>query len=101
MPDGILARIQGRFHDLIREVARDLVITQRLRLPELEPMLEFGHRDFWFAVPGMYGGFRYWLLCDGPDARLAVQSWCRLADGSGLQHDITAEKTTLVDKEFI
>lgn len=97
-----LVRIQSRFHDLIREVAvRYPVPTENLRLPELEPVLEFDRRHFWFSVPGMYGGFHYWLVCDGPGARLAVQSWSRVAEGSGLQHDITEHQTTLIDREFV
>lgn len=98
----ILERMQSRFHDLIREVAgRYPVPIDTLRLPELEPLLEFERRHFWFSVPGMYGGFHYWLVGDGPGARLAVQSWSRIADGSGLQHDITEHQTTLIDKEFV
>jgi len=101
VPDGILERIQCRFHNLIREVAGDLVTRQSLRLPELEPMLEYDRKHFWFAIPGMHGGFHYWLVCGGAQPRLIAQSWCRVCAGSGLQHDITAERTILVDKEFV
>lgn len=99
--DRILARIQTQFHELIRGTIKDLPTSDLLRLPELEPTLEYDRKHFWFPVPGMCGGFHYWLVCDGPEARLAVQSWCRGADGSGRQYDITAQKTTLVDKEFV
>jgi hypothetical protein len=101
VPEQTLARMQGRFHDLIREVAKDLIFSQSIRLPELEPMLEFERMNFWFPVPGMYGGFYYWLVFDGPEARLTVQSWCRVTEGSGRQHDITEQSTTLVDKGFV
>jgi len=101
VPDGILERIQCRLHNLIREVAGDLVACRSLRLPELEPLLEYDRKHFWFAIPGMCGGFHYWLVSSGSQARLIAQSWSRVCAGSGLHHDITAERTILIDKEFV
>jgi len=99
VPDATLAAIQGRFHELIREPAREN--ADKLWLPELEPLLEYEEGSFWFAVPGMYGGFRYWLVDDGPDAHLAAQSWCRVVGGSGRHHDISEHQTRLIDHSFV
>jgi hypothetical protein len=64
-------------------------------------MLEFHSRKFWFAVPGMFGGFAYWLAYPGPKAKLICESWSRMEDGSGLRHEITASESTLVDEGFV
>lgn len=63
---------------------------EKLRLPELEPMLEVRRSMFWFPVPGMDGGFSYWLDGEGDSARLISESWCRVAGGSGQRHELTA-----------
>src|SRR5262252_6456505 len=56
-----LDAIQHNFHALIRERADHLVHEHALRLPELEPLLELQKPKMWFPIPGMYGGFSYWL----------------------------------------
>jgi hypothetical protein len=92
---------QQRFHRLIRERAGKLVDRQGLNLPELT---EFGatmHQPAWFPVPGMYGGFKYWLEESGEDIRLVVESWCRVAEGSGQRHEITIGRTVLVEEGFV
>ncbi|SDB20299.1 hypothetical protein [Belnapia rosea] len=102
VPHGVLLRIQSHFHDVIRGRAADLVREHGLRLPELEPVLEFdGPRQFWFVVPGMHGGFGYRLDADGVGAALAVESWCRVVEGSGQRHEITSEGSRLVDEGFV
>ncbi len=101
VPSESVEMLQKRLHALIQDVSGAVLSNQRLRLPELEPMLESGDKHFWFPVPGMHGGFHYWLIGEGPTARLAVQSWSRVVAGSGLQFDITTERTTLVDQGFV
>jgi hypothetical protein len=95
-----LTSIQSRFHRVIRKRAQALVQEHSLRLPELETMLEALHRRFWFAVPGMYGGFAYWLDDFSLSPRLLVESWCRVVGGSGQRHEITPSRTRLVDVGF-
>ncbi len=80
--------------------ATRLVREHSLRLPELEPLLEFPSKKFLFAVPGMYGGFRYWFAYAGKNAKLIAMSWCRVAGGSGKLHEVTAHGYTLVDEGF-
>jgi hypothetical protein len=96
----ILRSIQTRFHKLIRKRAQALVDEHCLRLPELETMLEVIHKRFWFAIPGMYGGFAYWLDDFSLSPRLLAESWCRVVGGSGERHEITAGRTKLVDVGF-
>jgi hypothetical protein len=57
VPIGILLKVQTQFHAVIRGRAEKEVRQHGLRLPELEPMLEFDDLRVWFSVPGMYGGF--------------------------------------------
>ena len=72
VPIGVLLKIQSRFHDVILGRAAAQVESASLRLPELEPLLEFELQDVWFAIPGMYGGFSYQLQSDGVEA---VAGW--------------------------
>jgi len=95
-----LVLIQTRFHKVIRKRAQDLVEEHRLRLPELEPMLEYVHKRFFFAVPGMCGGFAFWLDDFSLSPRLLSESWCRVVGGSGQRHEITPGRTKLVDEGF-
>jgi len=102
IPITALAGVQAHFHDVIRGRAAEQVREHQLRLPELEPMTEFPLRQrFWFAVPGMYGGFVYWLEQAGDDARLVTESWCRVAGGSGQRHAVTATGQEMVAEGFV
>ncbi|MBE9229766.1 ankyrin repeat domain-containing protein [Phormidium sp. LEGE 05292] len=96
-----LHKIQIHFHEIILGRAGDLVKKFRLRLPELEPLLEIEQPRMWFPVPGMYGGFSYWLDGEGKNAKLISESWCRVVGGSGQRHEITSREGKLVDKGFV
>lgn len=97
----VLQQWQKHFHELIRERAREQVQEHALRLPELEVMLEYRPVKCWFPVPGMYGGFLFWLEADGTEAKLVSESWCRVVDGSGQRHEITVAGWRLVDEGFV
>jgi hypothetical protein len=101
VPLGILLRIQDHFHAVIRGRADELVHENNLRLPELEPLLELREPKMWFAVPGMYGGFSYWLEADGVEAKLVAESWCRVSAGSGQRHEIASTGSVLVEEGFV
>ncbi len=96
-----LQKIQANFHEIILNRAGDLVQKSRLRLPELEPLLELEQPRMWFPIPGMYGGFSYWLDGEGKNAKLISESWCRVAGGSGQRHEITSKEGKLVDEGFV
>ncbi|RUS26155.1 hypothetical protein BC938DRAFT_471164 [Jimgerdemannia flammicorona] len=81
VPEDLLRQIEANFHDVIQGRVSKLVAEHALRLPQLGPLLELGKvAAFWFAVPGMYGGFAYHL------------------EGEG--EKITAEGSQLVDEGF-
>jgi hypothetical protein len=96
VPLRVLQDIQVHFRAVIFERARELVEEHRMRLPELEVMLELDRPQMWFPVPGMYGGFSYRLDAKGANSRLISDSWCRVVDGSEQRHEITAHGTTRV-----
>ena len=101
VPLGILLKIQAHFQAVIRRRAETEVQEHSLRLPELEPLLEFEDIRVWFPVPGMYGGFAYRLVADGVEAKLVSESWSRVVEGSGERHEITSAGSRLVDKGFV
>ena len=101
VPLGVLLKVQGHFHNVIRVRVEELVKKHRLRLPELEPLLETERPRMWFAVPGMYGGFSYRLEADGLQPKLFSESWCRVAGGSGQRHEITPRGSKLVEEGFV
>jgi hypothetical protein len=101
VPQEILKEIQSRFHEVIRERAGHLVEQYSLRLPELEPLLEMENPKAWFPVPDMFGGFSYRLEGEGQSAKLISSSWCRIVEGSGQRHEITASGSRLVEEGFV
>ncbi len=101
VPDGVLVGLQNEFHTVIRGRVGRLVEEQALRLPELVVLLEVGGGPLWFSVPGMFGGFKFWLQGTGEDACLVSESWCRVAGGSGQRHLITSDGSSLVEEGFV
>jgi hypothetical protein len=97
----VLLKIQAHFHAVIRDRIDRQLPDHGLRLPELEPLLELDRPHMWFPVPGMYGGFSYWLEADGVEAKLVSKSWCRVVEGSGQRHEITPAGSRLVEEGFV
>jgi hypothetical protein len=93
--------IQEYFHAVIRGRARALVDEHQLQLPQLEALLEMEQVKVWFAVPGMYGGFSFWLEEDGSQPRLVSESWSRVVGGSGQRHVVTKQGLQLVEEGFV
>lgn len=101
VPIGVLLKIQAHFHAVIRGRIDQPLPDHRLRLPELEPLLEMDRPQVWFPVPGMYGGFNYRLESAGVTAMLVTESWSRVVGGSGQRHEITSAGSQLVEEGFV
>jgi hypothetical protein len=99
-PD-VLQTIQHHFQEVIRGRAHQLVDEHQLRLPELEVLLEMSEPKAWFAVPGMYGGFSFWLETEHDQVQLVTESWSRVVGGSGQRHIVTPDGSRLVDEGFV
>jgi hypothetical protein len=48
----------------------------------------------------MCGGFSYRLERRGDYLQLTADSWCRLVEGSGMRHVVTAKQAVMVDEGF-
>ena len=101
IPEETLRAIQRHFHEVIRGRAGELIDKNGVSLPELTPLLTSSEPKAWFPIPGMYGGFSYWLEGEGEQAKPISESWCRVVGGSGERHEITANGSRLVDRGFV
>jgi hypothetical protein len=101
MADGTRLAVQHHLHEVILGRAAELVREQALQLPELGPALPSEDEKGWFDVPGMYGGFAFWWEGEGEAGKLIVESWCRVVEGSGQRHEVTASGSTLVAEGFV
>jgi len=99
--DEALLAIQRNFHEVIRGRAAELIDRQGIELPELAELLSSDEPKAWFPIPGMYGGFSYWFEGWGEQAKLITESWCRVVEGSGERHEISAQGISLVDEGFV
>lgn len=96
-----IAEVQELFHGLIRARARGGGISAPRKLPKLIDATGTAADPVWFPVPGMYGGFAYWLEWQEDDPQLHAQSWCRVVSGSGQYHLITSKEVRLIDEGFV
>ncbi len=101
LPSAELLQMQAHFHAVIRGRIDEPLPDHGLRLPELEALLELERPQMWFPVPGMCGGFSYWLETGGAEAKLVAESWSRVSGGSGQRHEITPQGSELVDEGFV
>ena len=101
VPPGELKQIQKHFHSVIRRRAGHHVREHALRLPELEPLLEMQTPKLWFPVPGMNGGFRFWLERVHGSDLLLTESSNQVAGGSSQRHIVSPHGNLLVAEGFI
>jgi len=101
VPEDNLRAIERHFHAVIRGRAAAFVDRPDLMLPELAPLLALEESKTWFPIPGMYGGFSYWLEGEGDQTKLVTESWSRVVGGSGQRHEITAAGSRLVEEGFV
>src|SRR5437879_3747718 len=90
-----LLQIEELFRGLIRSRAREGSLALPEELPCLSGLRATREEPAWFPVPGMYGGFAYWIEQRQDGARLISRSWCRVVGGSGMHHEISPTEIRL------
>jgi len=85
----------------MKQIAGDLIERQQLELPQLTATLFTDQSHHYFPIPGMYGGFSYELTILENEMVLITESWCRVVEGSGQRHIITAKGIGLSAKGFV
>jgi hypothetical protein len=102
-PHITLAAIEGSFHEVIRgRVAQLSEPPTNLEFPKIDDTTPTTDADrAWFPIPGMYGGFAYWLDLSGAHPKLVTESWSRVCEGSGQRHEIDVAGSKLVAEGFV
>jgi len=101
VPEKTLEAIQRHFHELIREQVAKLIDKNKVTLPDLTPLLTAEEPKAWFRIPGMRGGFSYWLEGEGRDTKLVTESLSGVVESSGQRYEITASGSHLVEEGFV
>ena len=96
-----LPAMERYFHQLIKERAAEFRLDMPELLPNIEPPFPTAATALWFPVPGMYGGFSYWLEDRREELALVVESWSRVLGGSGQRHEITERGSVLLEEGFV
>ena len=96
-----LNELEVGFHALIHSRIVEFRLPLPVELPHLEGVVATEQNPAWFDVDGMYGGFSYYLLSNTTPAKLIVESWSRLIEGSGQRHIVTPTATELVEAGFV
>ena len=99
-----LKLLQANFHEVILERVASLVQKYNVILPILSVLLEDVSKDkeVYFNMPGMYGGFTYWLEFDSSKTEILAlysRSSSRLVGNSEQLHKCTKEGWTLVKSD--
>lgn len=92
----VAARLETHLAALVESRIRPQ-LKIRLRHPVVSVLTETPEQAIWYPVPGMYGGFAIRLR----EQHLYVESWSRIAGGSGQAHVVTHEGAVLVDSGFV
>lgn len=98
----LIERIEIYFHAVMLGRAARQINENRLRLPQLSPLLEYRDSTCWCTVRGMTGGFQYWFEFGEDNApKLVSESWCRVVQGSGERHEITVNGLKMTESGFV
>lgn len=96
-----IAAIERHFHAVMRERAGELMDEHDVELPRLTASLVGEAAAAWLPIPGMAGGFAYWLELRATGPVLISESWSRVVGGSGQRHEIRPDGAVLVDQGFV
>ena len=100
--DSQIERIEIYFHAVMLGRAARQIKENRLRLPQLSPLLEYRDCTCWCTVRGMAGGFHYWFeYGKDKEPKLVSESWCRVVQGSGERHEVTADSIKMTARGFV
>ena len=99
--DDLGAALTDQFHALITQTLRNYPKATPGSLPALSAPLPHRGSPAWWPVPGMYGGFNYWLDEYDGGPCLIVESWSRVEQGSGERHRLNPEGAVLLDAGFV
>jgi len=94
--------IQKYFHDLIldrNKYNQPFLENENKKLPTITNGIR--EKEKWYPVPGMYGGFKYYLTEKKEKPMLISESWCRVVGGSGQRHEITTDGCVCVEEGFV
>lgn len=95
--EAIIAKLEEGLHKVILERVEDLIKKNDQALPQVAYLFEKG--EFYYAVPGMYGGFS---VSKNGDKGIVASSWIRVCGGSGQEHEIDNDgNTKLVNEGFV
>lgn len=92
-----LTALQHQLHSLIKSRCREFHLEVPAALPDLHSPLPTLSDKVWFPVDGMYGGFAYWRADSPFESGLFVESWSRVAEGSGQRHLLLPNGYTLLE----
>ncbi len=99
--DRELWRIQELFRGIVMSRVREGNLPVPRHLPRISRNMLREKESRWFPVPGMSGGFTYKLVEREGSLELIVESWSRLAEGSGMRHRVTATQAVLEAAGFV
>lgn len=99
LPEPRLTVIQAHFHALIRSRVGHLLEKHQLQLPDLSVIKQGPEPKGHFPIPGMYGGFNFWLEGQGDQAKLIVLSFSRIVGGSEQFYSIHSDGWRLIEGE--
>ncbi|GAB3077707.1 hypothetical protein [Pedococcus soli] len=94
----LFAGLDRQLAELVEERQRLFRLVVPVRPMQTRVLLDLPeHSTVWFPIPGMYGGFAVRYL----RSSLLVESWSRVAGGSGQAHLVTAHERMLVAQGFV
>jgi len=96
-----ILELENEFHALIKSRLEEFGLSLPEVLPHLEGLKATKQKPAWFNVDGMYGGFSYYIKRSKGHVNLVVESWSRVAEGSGQRHLITRNSTELIEEGFV
>ncbi|EPS41988.1 hypothetical protein H072_4043 [Dactylellina haptotyla CBS 200.50] len=85
-----IKNFQKGLDEVVNDRVNRLIVEHRFRIPPIEVLLEVPTMHIWSPIPGFYGGFHIKLK---EDDTLELESFCRVAGGSGMTHMVQKDGT--------